>query len=279
VTHSSRPVIEAVLTNTNTSLLAELAVRSLYATLPGPERRWRMQLTVLDNHSDDAGLPDLKAAAAELGVRFELSRFPYAASDVSSHGDCLRDFVLSRPDCDYYLFLHSDIEFHEPGVVDTMLSDLEAAPDAWASQARFPYLEETKGPGASLDISLGRTQELEVVKIDEAGRHPRRFSGNSRGAVNTACCLVVNSELFRNVVDRLGLGPGVVVSLDPHVAAYHGCAGLVSEVMAATGRRYLLSAAAILHLFGGSYDPDHVRRWEGHTRQRVERLRGASPVG
>lgn len=170
---SSGPVIEAVMTNTNTSLLAELAVRSLYAALPGPERRWGMELTVIDNHSDDACVADLKAACDELGARFELSRYPYhetmvgpVESQVSSHGDCLRDFVLSHRECDYYLLLHSDVEFHQPGVVDTMLSDLETAPDAWASQARFPYLEETKGPGASLDISLGRTQELEVVKID-----------------------------------------------------------------------------------------------------------------
>lgn len=107
----------------------------------------------------------------------------------------------------------------------------------------------------------------------------RRFSGNSRGTLNTACCLVVNSEFFRNVVERFGLNVAAVVSLDPHVAAYHHCAGLVSEAMAASGKRYLLSEAAVLHFFGGSYDPDRVREWEWLTRQRVERLRSASAVG
>src|SRR6185369_6701097 len=44
----------------------------------------------------------------------------------NSHGEILREFVLSHPDCTHYLFLDADVCFLEPDTVLLMLEALEA---------------------------------------------------------------------------------------------------------------------------------------------------------
>src|SRR5437588_1723189 len=121
-----RPSIEAIIVNHNTSLFAELALRSLVASIRAGDPLDRLQITLVDNHSSD-DMSTLLSVIAETGTRFERSRWPASEAEVNTHGDVLRDFVLARPDADYYLFVDSDIDFETDAAVQTMLDEVVAA--------------------------------------------------------------------------------------------------------------------------------------------------------
>ena len=114
---AERPVVEAVIVNHNTSLFSTLALRSLAASAPVS---CDMRITVMDNHSDDADVDDLRSAVDQVGSAFVRSRWPAATGDVNTHGDVLRDLVLSHSAADYFLFVDCDIDFDKPATVDTM---------------------------------------------------------------------------------------------------------------------------------------------------------------
>src|SRR5215203_5695228 len=96
--------IEAASVNHNTSPYMELMLRSLFATRPAP---LPLSLTIFDNASAD-DMTSLAAYAAEKSVPLLPSGFTWKEGN-NSHGEILRSFVLSHPDCTHYLFLDADV--------------------------------------------------------------------------------------------------------------------------------------------------------------------------
>ena len=235
--------VEACIFNHNTSPFAELALRSLHAT----EREPSLRVTVSDNHSTDGGIADLRGAAEELGAAFVQSRWPAADAALNTHGDAIRDFVLSRPDAELFLLVDADIVFTQPGTVATMRRELERRGDAWAVQAAFHWAEENRGAGASLDIGSGdeRMMTLRNGRVQGYRGKPRCHPG---------CALIRNSEAFQRVAETVGFSCAEVVSGDPDVGGFHDTMGLASHAMGAHGWEYFLSSARVVHYFNVSYD-------------------------
>ncbi len=280
----SRPVIEACIINTNNSHFAELAARSLIATHAAVEEAADLRLTLLDNHSTDEGLGDLRAATRELGVIFEQTRWPIASASTNTHGDVLRDFVISRRDADHYLFLDSDIVFEEVGSVWTMLRELSTHTGLWAVQARFRNLEEARGQGSSLDISTGRGQRVwwrfEPVP---PGRHKMKeelIFGEDQARCHTACTLIANTAPFQLVCTLIGLSSLVVISPDPERAGLYDTLAMASLIMKTHGLNYALSETQVLHYFGMSYrDDPEVADAMKDCRDRLAELRRVQRIG
>lgn len=275
--------IEAIIPNHNTSAYAELALRSLSYFNYGIEG---LSVTVMDNHSVDDVEP-LKQAAHALGAAFETSRWPVATRSVNSHGDVLRDFVLSRPDCDAYLFVDADIYFTSHGAVATMIRELSEAPeDVWAVQAGFSWDGQEHFHG-----SLFNQRKPDLLHIAffraEHGRRPTReelleanfrvHSGTFVPRAHPACLLIRKTELLQTVARQLGFGTAWLWSEDKNLGGFCDTMALASQVMEISGKRFLLSSASVAHFFNVSYWPDADK--ESHCRAKLEELRRAQTQG
>ncbi len=282
VSNEAQPVIEACIVNHNTSPYAELALRSLVAMHAAPGGPAELRVTVVDNHSTDEGFSELESAAREVGATLERSRWPAARSWVNSHGDVLRNFVLTHPDPDYFLFVDSDIVFDRPNGVWTMLREALENPEAWAVQARFHWMEQHDGLGSSLDIWAGQEQRVWVGMREGRTGHDYPIIGLRKKRCHPGCTLIANSPAFRRVSEVVGLSGAVVVSQDPEIAGFHDTLGLASQAMSVQGLRYILSEAAVVHFFYVSYesDPEIAAGKLADCRRRLEVLRhgSASPV-
>ncbi|MFC7620884.1 hypothetical protein [Microlunatus sp. GCM10028923] len=246
--------IEACIVNHNTSEFAELAVRTLVAAHRTMIDSGLLKITIMDNHSDDQGLPALIQACTELGAAFTLSRWPATETAANSHGDVMRDFVADHPDADHFLFADADSYVIEDDTVGRMAAELAAAPNAWAVQARFAWLEEHEGPGSSQDPWRGRPQRLRVAIDDvDTGNFPSRH----KTRCHPAFALVRNTESFRRVADIIGLSSGVIISADPELAGFADTFGPATLAMQTHGLDHLLSGATVGHYHGVSYqDPN-----------------------
>jgi hypothetical protein len=243
--------VEACVVNHNTSEFAELALRTLVATHQQRLATGQLHVTVVDNHSTDAGLSDLVAAANELGATFQRSRWPAASTPVNSHGDVLRDFVAAHDQATHVFFVDADVVFTSPDPLGVMLAEMQEGRDVWAVQARFQWDEDKQGPGASLDIWAGHHEQLWVG----IGRRPvQSFPGQHKRRCNPACTLVANTPVFRSVAEIIGLSAGVVLSADEEMAGFADTLGLASLAMRTHNLRYVLSAVTVGHHSGVSYD-------------------------
>lgn len=270
-----RIVIEACIVNHNTSPFAELALRSLMAT----SRDAELEVTVVDNHSTDDGLSALRAAADSHSARFLESRWPSPRSRVNSHGDVLRDFVLSLADAELLLFVDADVVFTTPGTVVTMRTELDRAPDLWAVQARFVWAEDHFGPGGSLDVSAGTPLDVRTEVLMGRTTFRNEFSGRFQPRCHPGCTLVRCSPVFRAVVKHVGLAPAIVISPDENRAGVHDTFALASSAMASHGLRYALSSATVLHFFGVSYEGAHdVPQKSRECERLLAKVRNASPT-
>jgi hypothetical protein len=244
----------------------------------------RSRFVELDNHSTDEGLDDLRAATTKLAVIFEQTRWPIASASTNTHGDVLRDFVISRRDADYYLFVDSDIVFEEAGSVWTMLRELSTETRLWAVQARFRNLEEERGPGSSLDISAGRGQRVwwrfEPVP---PGRHKMKeelILGEDQARCHTACTLIANSVPFQSMCKLVGLSCLIMMTEDPERAGLYDTLAMASLIMMTHGLTYALSETQVLHYFGMSYrDDPEVAEAMKDCRDRLEVLRRTQRIG
>ncbi|WP_018639527.1 glycosyltransferase family protein [Parafrankia elaeagni] len=268
-------LVEACIVNHNSSEFTELALRTLAATHDSRIKGGELRITVLDNHSTDDGLADLRAAAQDLAVAWELSPWPAAESAVNSHGDVLRAFVLAHEDASHLWFLDCDVTFTQPDCLGVMLADLAAEPDLWAVQARFHWLEQHQGAGASLDIWAGRRHELWA----SVGLPPARsFPGVHKRRCHPACTLVANTPVFRRVADIIGLSAGLILSVDERFAGFADTLGPASLALETHGLRYALSDAVVGHHHGVTYhDPANpVDAKRAECRQRLTALRAGS---
>lgn len=268
------PRVEACVVNHNTSVFTELALRSLAATHQERLRRGGLRLTVVDNHSSDEGLAELKAACREVNAEFRLSRWPAGGSSVNSHGDVLRDFVAGKPDASHILFVDTDVCFTTEDCVDVMVGELGAEPDVWAVQARFAWLEEHGGPGGSHTIWAGRRQRLRV-SIDGAVAGP--FTGGHKARCHPAVALVANTPVFRRVAEVVGLSAGVTIAADESIAGFADTLGPATLAMATHNLRHVLSEVVVEHYHGISYDDPSqpIGHKLDDCRRRLAELRSA----
>jgi hypothetical protein len=239
--------ITACIVNHDTSCFAELALRSFVDSHITSRSDIDLELTVIDNHSDDDGISDLKAAAADLGVNFAPSRWPAHDARCNTHGDVLRDFVLDHRDADMFLFIDADIMFDEPDTVWTMFDELTGADDLWAVQARYHWIERHVGEGRSLDIWAGTPQDL-WIGIGHTPDHA--FIGRHGARCNPFCTLVRNSDVFLRVAETVGLSAAVTIAQDEEVGGFADTLGPASRALTTHGLRYELSSASVTHFAG-----------------------------
>lgn len=268
-------MVEAAIVNHTTSLFAELALRSLLTSVAAGPIEFDLRVTVVDNHSTD-DVDALRDVVQECGARFELSRWPAADADFNTHGDVLRDFVVSRPSADYFLLVDSDIDFESDQAVQTMVAELVTDQTLWAVQARFSSAE-VREEGSSLDIWAGRPFEAMLGNWvwDEDSRVP--VKGTIHRRCHPGATLVRNSDFFLGLAHRVGFSSAVVIGGDPDVGGFFDTFGLTSAVMAAAGYRYALSVVRTHHFFMASYDKVHVAAREWDCRQRLKRFDTARP--
>lgn len=246
--------IEACIVNHNSSNFSELAMRSLFAKHADLLSTRQLAVTVMDNHSDDEGRTELRAACTELGATFQLSSWPLADTTVNSHGDVMRAFVAARPMATHYLFVDADTYCISESTVDQMVAEIDTARDVWAVQARFSWIEEHEGAGRSLDLWSGRVQQLRAG-IDDAQVGP--FPGEHKPRCHPAFALVRNTQVFRRVADVIGLSAAIIMAADERIAGFADTFGLTTQVMKTQGLRHVLSDVTVGHYHGVSYqDPN-----------------------
>jgi len=206
-----------------------------------------LSITVLDNGSQDE-MPGLEAYARCRDVPVVPSGFELKTKH-NSHGEILSKFVKEHPDCVYYLFLDTDICFIEDDTIDTMVRELQRDPTAFGIAPRITSNGETE---------IGQEYR---EKMYDYRLHP-------------CCALVKNTEVFRRVVEEIGLS--CVQYLWAEGKEYLDTFKLMSMVMKTHGYRHVLSSKMVLHFFSVSYDwePQHVLEFKARLRDRLlEELR------
>jgi hypothetical protein len=239
--------IEVATVNHNTSPYMELMLRSLFAT---HSSGLDMSIAVLDNASEDNGT-GLRAYAEKMGVPIVQTGLT-TETENNSHGEILRRFVLEHSDCTHYLFLDADVCFVQDGTIDDMLKELEEAEDAFGI-----------GPRLSWD----GVNELS----EEALRNPDLYEAR----LHPCCALVRNTELFRCVVEEVGLS--CVKYLWAEREEYLDTFKLMTKVMKTHGLRHLISSRMVLHFFCVSYEWDPLHFMQEKTQRRdalLAELRG-----
>lgn len=219
--------IAAVSVNHNTSAYMELMLRSLFACHPPG---LPLSLTIFDNGSTD-DMQALRRYASKMDVPILPSGFLVKTMN-NSHGEVLRRFVLDQPDCTHYLFLDADVRFIEANTIPTMLGELGQAPDAFGIGPRMSWNGIDEIP---LAIRQGNPD------VCDARLHP-------------CCALVANTDLFRRIVDEIGLS-----SLSYHWAERDEILDtfkLMTRVMQTHGLRHIISSVMVQHFFSVSYDWD-----------------------
>ncbi len=264
-------LVRAIIVNHNTSLFSQLALRSLLWSHDGDEGI-DLTVSVVDNHSSDEDLAALKDACDSLGATFSLSRWPLAESKLNTHGDVLRDFVLTHEDAEQFLFVDTDIDFEEQGTVTTMTAEVAADDDVWAVQARFRWAEENRGEGASLDIGAGSDIALKVGRASARLDETKGFDGTIQRRCHPGATLCPNSPLFRRVAEHVGFSTAARVSADTQHAGFFDTFGLASAAMTAAGKRYVLSRATVHHFFTASYDDEYAAKRKADCVERLERF-------
>jgi hypothetical protein len=228
--------INAVTVNHNTSPYCELMLRSLYGKHP----QLNVKVTVMDNASTD-DMSGLEAFAAEKHIPIKQSGYDAAATKLNSHGEILSRYVLDHTDCEYYLFLDSDVAFLAPNTINVMLQGLNN------DQSAFGV-----GPLQSWDAKEEIPNELHEL-IYERRLHP-------------CCALIRNTHLFRHIVEIIGL-TGVKYcwskrddECPSECEDYVDTLELMTRVMKTHGQKHLILPPMILHFFSVSYDPQYMER-------------------
>ena len=234
--------IEAVSVNHNTSAYMELMLRSFLAYSPAP---LSYSLTLFDNASND-DTSALDALAHQHRVSLIQSGWGLETKG-NSHGDILRQFVLTYPGCSHYLFLDADVVFLAPQTIQTMLVELEHDAMAFGIGARMSWDGVSEIPKAIRESN---------PDICDARLHP-------------CCALVKNTPLFRTVVDVIGLACATLHGADRD--EFLDTFKLMTRVMQTHGLRHTLSSMMVQHFFCVSYDWDtaEVRLAKAQTRDRL----------
>ena len=301
----AKPHIEAIITNHNTSALAEVALLSLASTTRSLDCA-TLNVTVTDNWSTD-GVDRLKRTADLVGATFTTTRWPHAGNAASvtidSLGDVWRDFVLPRDECDYYLFIDSDIEFIDDATVSTMLDTFLSHEGLWAVAAdmvrsdslpldtvsgRLPRADEvlefaverTKGgrQGSSRKVLYGLSHPSGAIvpgNVDERVARPMGVAEEPDGGhlkCPSQCTLIARTDIFDTASRVIGFSPVLLLSGDTDLAGWYDDFALMTRVMQAAGYRYTTAATTVRHAFGATWAPEHYDKRATvaeRTRQRL----------
>ncbi|MFN8375734.1 MAG: hypothetical protein U0694_23040 [Anaerolineae bacterium] len=268
------PRIQIIIVNHNTSLFTELALRSLLATHSAD---LDLAITVMDNASND-DTADLRAFTVASGIPFVQSGFsPHTA--VNTHGEVLRAFVLTHPDCDYYLLLDADICFLQPNTLHTMLTELQADDSVFAVQARMSWDGVNEMPGRGWHIEAGKSMYMSAhlagqpISADELAHSATAYTGQLLPRCHPGCALVKNTPTFRRVAEHIGFSPAWLQGETQPASGFYDTFALCSAVMKTHEQRYILSSAMVLHFFCVSYDPQGMDWKRRVCRERLAQLR------
>lgn len=234
--------VRAVVVNHNSSPYAELVLRSLVQMNADAD----LDVTVLDNAStDDAS--DLREFAAASGIRYiQSGRTTLELGN--SHGEVLRQFVLSQPATDALLFLDADVCFLHGGTVSALVHQLNSSSRCFAVQARIRlFVTEVLGKEV--------TQRDHVVRAD--GTRIRVFP-----RPHPFCLLVRDSPAFRGVVEHVGLSGVTRHAVTDAHAGFYDTFGMAAAAMRTHGLDWEVSEVPVLHYAQGSMrgDPDDLMR-------------------
>ena len=255
--------VEAIIINHNTSLFAEIALRSLH--LAAERANADVRVTVVDNHSTD-DTAALHSAIEECGASWELSRWPAGQQPLPTHGDVLHDFVLARPEAPAFLFADSDICFHEPDAIAVLLAEIDEMPDVWAVQARLLTNKQTRqntylevGPASFLEMMQRKRRGItSVSKVsfdnDEGvtASYEMVHEGRRMPRCHPACALIRNSEPFQLAVRHLGLSACWTWANDVQLGGLSDTMSLVSRAMRTHNLWYRISQTAVIHFWHGA---------------------------
>lgn len=252
--------IEAVTVNHNSSLFAELMLRTLHRYNPGVD----VNVTVVDNNScDDSERQSLLRYAKESGVDFNTSKFTVEPEQPNSHGEVLREFVLTHPNCSHYLFLDPDIYFLRSGTIARLLEELAVEPDAFGIMPRCTWdgsTDHTPQP-AVLDAKLRyyiqwpgfpwsseRESQMRESQMVPLVLQPR---------LHPHCALLENSRTLQDIAREVGFSVGCTFA--PTGGFLWDTLGLATAIMRTHGLRHVVSQREmVFHFSAVSYDPRHL---------------------
>ena len=242
--------VKAVAVDHETSRFSELMIRSFCDT-----QRYSMDIefTLIRRSIMESDLPKIP------GMNIRIVKSPFQSERVNTHGENLSWFVTSNADCDFYLFLDSDIVFIQKDTLQLLISELEADPSLFAVQARLSKDGLVEQDGGSEEVETGGkfinyqiSTQREAVDIGQPFRrdpHEMLF----RERVHPCCCLVRNTQIFRAICAEVGLSVATL-ELSTAVVA-HDTLGLLTTIMKILGYGYRISNAMVIHYGGGSYKP------------------------
>jgi hypothetical protein len=265
------PRIKAVIVNHDTSLFAELALRSLFARNRSIEG---LEVEIRDNGSKD-DMSELWAYAEEKGI--PIVRTPWETdTSVNSHGETLKDFALSNPEVPYLLFLDADAMFCQDDTLETMLAELDGASDAFAVSGRMSWDGEREiPPGAVWD---GRTMHMAFVTSMEGPpawpgeAEPCRIAPTIMGRCHPFCALVRNTPPFQSAARELGFSGAVSISNGDSKS--WDTFGLATSAMRTHGLRHIVSSKLVYHFCCVTYERGPaLEEKRARCRSFIERLK------
>ncbi|NKB71701.1 MAG: hypothetical protein GKR89_31895 [Candidatus Latescibacteria bacterium] len=251
--------IEAVSVNHGTPLYAELMLRSLFKHHP---ELAGLCVTVLETpmskyQPPKAQTDSFHSYAASRDVSVRPTHLTKEEARGNTHGEILRNFVLGHRDCDYFLFLDSDVVFIQDSTIAVMLDELKGNPDAFGVQARLSWDGETEQPMGSMFYGgqklnyrnkvSGPTEES--VKADTPAPHlPLAYRMGAR--IHPCCCLLRNSAVFRKTAEYIGFSCAFIEQAQD--GRYYDTMGLLTRVMRTHDLLPMLSKMMVMHFVGVS---------------------------
>jgi len=240
-----------VTVNHNTSHFVELMLGTLFLT--NDLTNLRVEMTVLDNQSDDAHRDELRVYLADQHVAFVQTGFDTNIAG-EKHGAAFTNFIRDHPECSHYLFLDADMWFIEPETISTMLQELAAAgPSVFANQARIAgyYADRViEGRDGIAGSGAFDGQPPSTVTFWD-----RAYSQVWMPRCSPVCSLVANTPLFRRVVETAGLTPTYRFGVGE--AFFYDTFSLMTQVMATHGQYFIVSSKTINHFTQVTYMPEH----------------------
>lgn len=242
--------IHAVTVNHNTSRYTELMLRSFFRLNDLSE--FDFKVTVLDNNSNDPYIFDFKEYLKSSNSTFQSTRFDNSVS-ADKHGMAFEKYILENRNCDYYLFLDSDMWFVEKDTIPQMVREIkETGDDIFAIQARiFGYYakEVIEGKDGKIGHTFADSVDFNMVVKDK-----QYVAKVQHERCSPVCCVVKNSPLFHSIVENIGLTPAIVLRDD--ALRYYDTFGLMTYTMRAVGKKHCVSSKTVNHFTETSYKSD-----------------------
>jgi hypothetical protein len=156
--------------------------------------RSELAILLLDNDSTDL---DRLSWAGAFGVDIPPSGYA-RTTQVTTHGEILRDAVLAHPDCDAYLFLDVDVCFMADDTIGAMAAELTADSDLFAVRAIWSNEDgEDYDTGDGSNASISRIRETVRPAGVADWPEPYEFDTGYGDRVHPFCVLLRNDRVFR----------------------------------------------------------------------------------